>query len=173
MVKSFRCVAEMHRLELNKRCLKVQEATILTILMKSPYFFFLQVALDDDPVASSAAVEIDQLALPPDAVTGRWKNDLCDCCDVCCKPLCCCSFWCTPITEAQLLTRMKLTWCGEPGTPEQVASTFNIVLVIFICYLVGSTFLTFVLTLPWLIYRLIYATRLRYRFRQKYSKSCE
>jgi Cys-rich protein (TIGR01571 family) len=65
---------------------------------------------------------------------------------------------CTPVTDAQLLTRMSLNWYGEPASPEQVASTFGIVVGIFIAFLVF-----------FLIYTGVYGTKLRKAMRTKYN----
>jgi hypothetical protein len=78
------------------------------------------------------------------------------------------AFCCTPITSAQLLTRMSLSWLGEPASPEQVANTFGIVVGIFIAFLVFNFWIPFV-GIIFLIYGLVYGTRLRKIFRTKYA----
>jgi len=114
---------------------------------------------------SAVAVGSDPTAAPH----GAWKNDLFSCCDA---PQCCGLFWaglcCTPIVQAQLLTRMSLDWCGLPVTPEQAASTFATVMIIFVVYLVFNWWVPFV-GMAFLIYSLIEGTRLRGTFRKKYD----
>lgn len=78
------------------------------------------------------------------------------------------AFCCTPITSAQLLTRMRLDWCGMPASPEQVANTFGIVVGIFIAFLVFNFWIPFV-GIAFIIYTLVYGTRLRKTFRTKYE----
>jgi hypothetical protein len=78
------------------------------------------------------------------------------------------AFCCTPITEAQLLTRMRLDWCGKPATPTQVANTFGIVVGIFIAFLVLNFWVPFI-GLVFVIYNLVYGTRLRKKFRTTYN----
>jgi hypothetical protein len=67
-----------------------------------------------------------------------------------------------------MLTRMSLTWIGDAGTPEQVANTFGTVVLIFVLYLLVGWWLPFV-GLIFLIYSLVYGTRLRMAFRKKYD----
>jgi hypothetical protein len=78
------------------------------------------------------------------------------------------AFCCTPITSAQLLTRMGLDWLGQPGSPEKVANTFGIVLGIFIAFLVFNFWVPFV-GIIFIIYGLVYGTRLRKIMRTKYD----
>jgi Cys-rich protein (TIGR01571 family) len=96
------------------------------------------------------------------------QHELCSCCDVITKGL----FWmaccCTPITSAQLLTRMGLNWYGKPGTPELVAKTFSVVVTIFIVYLLFGWVIPF-LGAFFVIYTLVYGTLLRQAIRTKYA----
>jgi hypothetical protein len=63
---------------------------------------------------------------------------------------------------------MSLDWCGLPVTPEQAASTFATVMIIFVVYLVFNWWVPFV-GMAFLIYSLIEGTRLRGTFRKKYD----
>jgi Cys-rich protein (TIGR01571 family) len=79
-----------------------------------------------------------------------------------------------PITEAQLLTRMNLNWCGS--YTDNPASTLCVVVavtvILFILYLIGVTG-----TVKWgviplailVIYRLVYTCRMRRAYRKKYN----
>lgn len=69
--------------------------------------------------------------------TGRWRDDLCDCCKFgCCHPQCCLTFWCASCAVAQVMTRLKLDWCaralnGSSGT----TTAFRVVFIITCVYL--------------------------------------
>jgi hypothetical protein len=110
--------------------------------------------------------------LTPDLLLNRLVSilqyALCSCCDVVDKGLFWMGFCCTPITSAQLLTRMGMDWCGKPAAPTQVASTFGTVLGIYIAFLVFNFWIPFV-GIAFLIYTLVYGTRLRKAFRTKYG----
>mmetsp|Transcript_16027 Transcript_16027/g.40198 ORF Transcript_16027/g.40198 Transcript_16027/m.40198 type:complete len:253 (-) Transcript_16027:262-1020(-) len=84
--------------------------------------------------------------LPPSGVerinapTGRWKDGLCDCFSVgICHPSLCCSMWCDQIMKAQIMTRMSLTWLGEPGQRISTKETFKVVVLLFVAYTIFST----------------------------------
>ena len=119
-----------------------------------------QVAAGPVPVTSSPGAAL------PDAPMGKWKYDLCSCCDLFCKGLFWMALFCTPITQAQILTRLKLDACGLP-TPD-ASATFGTVLMIFVVHLVLFGWLPFV-GIIFLIYTLIYGTRMRKQFRDKYQ----
>ena len=58
------------------------------------------------------------------APKGRWRNDLCDCCEVCCcTGMCCNACCCTGIVVGQLAQRFHLSFCGSPSN--DYGSTFN------------------------------------------------
>ena len=58
------------------------------------------------------------------APKGRWRHDLCDCCQVCCCTGICCNAWCCPgLVVGQIAQRFKLSFCGTPTT--DYGSTFN------------------------------------------------
>eukprot|EP00522_Entomoneis_paludosa_P014828 CAMPEP_0172451284 /NCGR_PEP_ID=MMETSP1065-20121228/9388_1 /TAXON_ID=265537 /ORGANISM="Amphiprora paludosa, Strain CCMP125" /LENGTH=313 /DNA_ID=CAMNT_0013203223 /DNA_START=25 /DNA_END=964 /DNA_ORIENTATION=+ len=69
---------------------------------------------------------------------GQWRDGTMDCCQMgCCHPQCCLTFWFTPVALGQLLTRMKLDWCGTPISPDakQTAwSAFRVLFCMFVVY---------------------------------------
>jgi len=74
---------------------------------------------------------------------GRWKSGLCSCFQhgICHPALCCACFFPT-VLYAQLLTRMKMTWLGEPtSASEEYKKTFSIVLGIAIANILVQTFI--------------------------------
>lgn len=74
------------------------------------------------------------------APTGRWKDGLCDCFSVgICHPSLCCSIWCDKLSMAQIMTRMSLTWLGEPGQKVSTQSTFKVVVLLLASYIMLST----------------------------------
>lgn len=85
--------------------------------------------------------------LPPNVIsprikapTGRWKDGLCDCFSLgIIHPHIWCSFCCSKIAMAQLMTRMQLTWLGEPGARTATQNTFKVVCILLVSYIVYST----------------------------------
>jgi len=74
------------------------------------------------------------------APTGRWKDGLFDCFSVgICHPSLCCAFLCPKISMAQIMTRMSLTWLGEPGQRVSTHNTFKVVLLLLASYVMFST----------------------------------
>ena len=63
---------------------------------------------------------------------GKWRTSLCSCCDVVTQATFWMGFLCTPVLLAQIMTRLKLTWRGREGTPEEAAMSFNRVVITFI-----------------------------------------
>lgn len=46
---------------------------------------------------------------------GHWKDGTYDCCNYgLCHASCCLSWWCVLIALGQVITRLKLNWCGRP-----------------------------------------------------------
>lgn len=69
------------------------------------------------------------------APTGRWKDGLFDFLSLgCCHPHFCCALWCTQIAMAQVMTRLQLTWLGDPGPAVATRNTFFVVLVLVVSY---------------------------------------
>eukprot|EP00545_Synedropsis_sp_CCMP1620_P001124 CAMPEP_0119015798 /NCGR_PEP_ID=MMETSP1176-20130426/11641_1 /TAXON_ID=265551 /ORGANISM="Synedropsis recta cf, Strain CCMP1620" /LENGTH=295 /DNA_ID=CAMNT_0006969119 /DNA_START=92 /DNA_END=979 /DNA_ORIENTATION=+ len=80
-------------------------------------------------------------------VVGAWKDGLCSCFrHGCCHPHLCLSIFCTPIALAQVMTRQRLNWMGTPGSVKQVASTFKIMVGIFVLYVIISQVLNIMFT---------------------------
>ena len=128
------------------------------------------------------------------APIGEWKDGLFDCFnDGICHAACCCSLWCTPIAMGQTITRMNLTWLGEPGTWIQAQRAFKVICIIVGCsvtysialnigswryeiddrprWLVISRFVGFSLFMLWSMYSLCRTretVRARYRIPETY-----
>lgn len=76
--------------------------------------------------------------------TGKWRDNLCDCCRFeCCHPTICCAMWCIPLIVAQLLTRMKMTWLGQRThmwngngneTDQRWKGTFLKIMIVMVVY---------------------------------------
>lgn len=74
------------------------------------------------------------------APTGRWKDGLFDCFSVgICHPSLCCACWCDKLSMAQIMTRMSLTWLGEPGQRVSTRNTFMVVVLLLASYTMLST----------------------------------
>jgi Cys-rich protein (TIGR01571 family) len=130
-----------------------------------------QASLRYVPVLDSASLETtDSFAVThsKSQIDSIVQQELFSCCDIVNKSLFWMGWCCTPVTNAQLLTRMGLNWYGEPATPDQVASTFGIVVGIFIAFLVFNFWIPFV-GLFFLIYTVVYGTKLRKAMRTKYN----
>ncbi len=56
---------------------------------------------------------------------GGWRTRLFGCCDVLTQSTFWMGLFCTPVLMAQIITRMKLTWRGQEGTPEEASLSFN------------------------------------------------
>lgn len=87
-------------------------------------------------------VELPQSLRNPRLVapTGRWKDGLFDCFSLgACHPSLCCAFFCSKISMAQIMTRMSLTWLGEPGQKVATQNTFKVVVLLFASYMMYST----------------------------------
>uniref|UniRef100_A0A7S2IA07 Uncharacterized protein n=1 Tax=Helicotheca tamesis TaxID=374047 RepID=A0A7S2IA07_9STRA len=70
----------------------------------------------------------------------RWKDGLCDCCKYgCCHPHFLCA-WCFPaLLMGQVLTRMKMSWCGNYASESEWRSTYRYIIYTFIAYVVISS----------------------------------
>jgi Cys-rich protein (TIGR01571 family) len=75
--------------------------------------------------SSEECQEFDEQGTP----LGRWRTSLCACCDVVTQATFWMGFCCTPILVAQLLTRLRLTWRGHEGPPEEISLSFNRIVV--------------------------------------------
>jgi Cys-rich protein (TIGR01571 family) len=87
-----------------------------------------------------ASVQDDRI----DAPTGRWKDGLFGCFNEgVCHPSICCAFFCTKLAMAQVMSRMSLTWLGEPGQRVATQNTFKVVVLLVVAYMIYSTSLEF------------------------------
>jgi Cys-rich protein (TIGR01571 family) len=74
------------------------------------------------------------------APTGRWKDGIFDFFSLgFCHPHVWCAFFCSKIAMAQIMTRMQLTWLGEPGARVATKNTFLVVIILLVSYAVYST----------------------------------
>lgn len=72
-----------------------------------------------------------------EAPTGQWKDGLCHFCAAgWSHPSLWCSLCCGTIAMAQIMSRMQLTWLGEPGPLKQTKKAFSVVLTLTICYFI-------------------------------------
>lgn len=75
------------------------------------------------------------------APTGRWKDGLCDFFNTS-TGICHSSFWCslccTQLAMAQAMTRLQVTWLGEPGPLDRTRQTFSVVLLLVVALFVYS-----------------------------------
>uniref|UniRef100_A0A7S1GQQ2 PLAC8 family protein n=1 Tax=Cyclophora tenuis TaxID=216820 RepID=A0A7S1GQQ2_CYCTE len=79
----------------------------------------------------------------PTGVTGAWKDGLFNCLSLgICHPHFCLGCWCRPLALAQVMTRMRLTWTGEPGNVSAVSKTFRNVVVLFVAFIALDNFLS-------------------------------
>jgi Cys-rich protein (TIGR01571 family) len=73
------------------------------------------------------------------APTGHWKDGLFDFFNAgLCHPSWICAFFCSKISMAQIMTRMSLTWLGQPGDRVATRSTFKVVVLLLVAYMVWS-----------------------------------
>mmetsp|Transcript_10689 Transcript_10689/g.30546 ORF Transcript_10689/g.30546 Transcript_10689/m.30546 type:complete len:266 (+) Transcript_10689:34-831(+) len=105
-------------------------------------------------------------------ITGRWRTDLCSCCETCCCPFwigCCCS----GVLLGQVMQRFKLDACGRPGSSyESTCMVVSIITVVFnvILFVLGNTSrIGTVIWLALIIYLTIITTMTRIGFRRKYN----
>mmetsp|Transcript_6272 Transcript_6272/g.12547 ORF Transcript_6272/g.12547 Transcript_6272/m.12547 type:complete len:307 (+) Transcript_6272:91-1011(+) len=83
---------------------------------------------------------------PHSIPNGRWRDELCDCCKFgCCHPMCCLACWFTSCALGQVMTRMKLSVCGDPlDGRKQCMPTFRILFIITAVYQIINWILTIV-----------------------------
>lgn len=68
---------------------------------------------------------------------GHWRDGVCDIFTYgCCHVLLWNSIFCVPVTVAQVMTRMKLSWLGKPGNAAETAGTFRIIASMVMSYFV-------------------------------------
>lgn len=69
-------------------------------------------------------------------VIGHWKDGLCDCCrHGPFHPSFLLGFFCYPVLIAQVMTRLKLNWLGEPAPLHEWKRTFRRVVIIFLIHI--------------------------------------
>ena len=90
--------------------------------------------LDDDD-KDKEEVSVEEVEDDSYVPHGKWRTTLCSCCDVVTQATFWMGFFLTPILIAQIMTRLKLTWRGREGTPEEAAMSFNRVAITFIATL--------------------------------------
>ena len=56
---------------------------------------------------------------------GGWRTRMFSCCDVLTQSTFWMGFFAAPVLMAQLVTRLKLTWNGREGPPEETSLSFN------------------------------------------------
>jgi Cys-rich protein (TIGR01571 family) len=109
-------------------------------------------------------------------VMGKWRQPLCECCEVCCTNcMCLYGFFCTPIMLAQIMTRLKLNVVGVKGKENEDYHTFWWVLLIWILFLVlyfscvTVEFVSFALSCAFGVYFIIVSTNARSAMRRRYN----
>ncbi|CAB9499338.1 expressed unknown protein [Seminavis robusta] len=99
----------------------------------------------------------------------NWNHGLFDCFQVIFQPL----FWmaccCGPIVTGQLMTRLRLNWCGQPDKVHFGAKTFSTVVVIFIVYLFTQIIGWGIVGLAFLVYMVIILSRTRGSIRRHFQ----
>lgn len=124
-------------------------------------------------------------------VTGRWRNHLLACCDVVTQA----TFWtalaCAPVLMAQLVTRLRLTYKGEPVLPssqkahtsatvfgeaqEEASLSYNRIVLSFMAVLFIGNLLPFIglaLVAVYLVLATVYVgSNIRRTMRQRYKIS--
>ncbi len=74
------------------------------------------------------------------APTGHWKDGIFSCCAYgVFHPHIWCAFFCSKIAMAQVMTRMNLTWLGQPGPRAATQNTFRVIVILLLSYVVYST----------------------------------
>lgn len=90
----------------------------------------------------AAIVSITSVGSDPHNIPiGRWRDGLCDCCQLgCCHPLLCLTYWCRFCALGQLLTRMNLTWRGSVNRKGSYPTTsaFKILFGIGLAFAIGE-----------------------------------
>jgi Cys-rich protein (TIGR01571 family) len=75
-----------------------------------------------------------------EAPTGKWKDGLFDCFKYgVLHPHLWCALCCTRLAMAQIMTRMQLTWLGEPGALVATKNTFKVVVILIASYICFTT----------------------------------
>jgi Cys-rich protein (TIGR01571 family) len=126
------------------------------------------------PLSVESATPGVVMISPGEEVNGQWRNELCECCEVCANGMCLQGFFCTPLLLAQIMTRFHLNALGVYG-PLRYHQTFWWILVIWIVY-IGVLFslidggpVGFVVEVLFLAFFVVIATNLRSVMRTRYD----
>jgi Cys-rich protein (TIGR01571 family) len=77
---------------------------------------------------------------------GHWRDGLCDIFRYgLCHPHCWTSCCCALLAAGQVISRLKLTWYGRPGSVAQTTIAFKVIFAAVVLYAVAYIFLFFVL----------------------------
>jgi PLAC8 family len=121
--------------------------------------------------APSMVVTDERRELPPiSSFVGKWRTSLCACfrCNLWCTSLPWVSFCCQSILIAQLMTRLRLNWCGFPDN-EGFVRTFGILVSITFAFLIVlATGVGFVVWPFFTLWILVLGTRVRAILRKHY-----
>lgn len=115
---------------------------------------------------------------PEEEVKGRWRNELCECCEVFANGMCLQGFFCAPILLAQVMTRFHLNPLGSYG-PLRYRQTFWWILTIWIVFLAIACFLwtsgnvAFLFEILFIAFFVVVSTRVRSRMRRRYEMPLE
>lgn len=102
------------------------------------------------PIQPDGGVEEGQIFLAPlpvtfagerlKAPTGHWKDSFYDLCNAgACHSSLWCSLCCAQIAMGQVVSRMQLTWLGEPGTLYSTRKSFTVIVALVCSYMIYST----------------------------------
>jgi hypothetical protein len=80
-------------------------------------------------------LSVEPMAPRPDEVRGKWRNPLCECCEVCPNGMCCFGWFCHPLMLAQVMTRLKLNPFGSQSDLNHYHQTFWWVLTFWVVLL--------------------------------------
>ena len=134
-----------------------------------------------------------------EAPTGKWKDGLFGCFNEgFFHPSLWCAWCCRSIAMGQIMSRMQLSWLGEPGPVSRTRQAFSVVLVLTACYFIYSLALELaslpyevgteptlffylriggnVLFTVWSLYalcRIRQTVRTRYQIPEQYCQGCE
>mmetsp|Transcript_3058 Transcript_3058/g.8621 ORF Transcript_3058/g.8621 Transcript_3058/m.8621 type:complete len:174 (-) Transcript_3058:501-1022(-) len=105
-------------------------------------------------------------------VTGRWRKDMCACCETCF-----CPFWmvfcCPGVVLGQVMQRFKLDFIGQPGGNYSntctIVSIVTVVMSLLLVVLGSSTGVGSVVYILLVVYLIVAGTLTRIAFRRKYN----
>lgn len=108
------------------------------------------------------------------APQGAWRNDLCDCCEVCPVPFLM-GWCCSGVMAGQVFQRLKYNFIGMPATGDEYNSTCMIMTGIFFfawllsIILAAATGVGVVAWYAFYLYIIVALTLARNNFRKKYN----